>query len=154
MLPTDADERKRRRARQPPERAAEIRAEDAAAHRGAYTNLTPEQLEQRNAALCQRRADERAQRPLFDRFESDPAAAVAMFRDSSGSMLHEDRAAAAGLGLRDYLLQGAQMGAVSTETLHKCIKAYLDQMGTTVVIKVCAVCGEQLFQRFQTVFTV
>ena len=37
------------------------------------------------------------------------------------------------------------MGAVSTETLHKCIKAYLDQMGTTVVIKVCAVCGEQLF---------
>jgi hypothetical protein len=59
-------------------------------------------------------------------------------------MLHQDRAASAGLDLRDYLLQADGMGAVSTEVLHKCIKDYLKQMDATVVIKVCAVCGEQL----------
>ena len=59
-------------------------------------------------------------------------------------MLHEDRAASAGLDLRDYLMQADEMGAVSTEVLHDCIKAYLNEMDAPVAIKVCAVCGEQL----------
>jgi hypothetical protein len=46
-------------------------------------------------------------------------------------MLHQDRAASAGLDLRDYLLQADGMGAVSTEVLHNCIKDYLKEMDAT-----------------------
>ena len=167
MFATHSDESQRHRARQPEERAAQVRAQNAAAHQiaraeqapdiaeqiraqdatshgEAYARLTTEQLEQRSAEQREHRAHERANRPLLDRFESDPAAALAKFRDSSGAMLHQDRAASAGLDLRDYLLQADGMGAVSPEVLHNCIKDYLKKMDATVVIKVCAVCGEQL----------
>ena len=82
------------------------------AHRDAYASLAPEQRAERVAARRDSRADERANRPLLDRFEFDPAAALFKFRDSSGATLHEDRATSAGLNLRDYLLQSDGMGAV------------------------------------------
>ncbi len=72
---------RRVRARQTEEQAAQDRAHNTIAHQLA-------------------RADERANRPLLDRFESDPAATLAKFRDSSGATLHKDRAAQCGLSVR------------------------------------------------------
>lgn len=124
-----ADEQRGRRARLPAAQSAEIRAQDTAAHQAARAAISPEEaqriqeqnadehriayasltLEQRVQRNADRREAQRRDRPLLDRFESDARAAMLRFRDSSGLTMHEDRALAAGMELREWL-QGAGSG--------------------------------------------
>src|SRR6185312_7803418 len=56
------------RTEQDPDVADRIRTDNAAAHRDAYARLDPAQRAERVALERNRRADERASRPLLDRF--------------------------------------------------------------------------------------
>jgi len=133
---------RRVRARLSPPRAAEIRAENAEAHRDAYIHATTEQHNDRITAQRARRAQVLADLPFLSQFESDPNAACAKFGDSSGATLFSARAAAAGVSVRDYVLEDDAMGPVSTMVQQDCMKAFLTV--TDALVKMCAVCGQQL----------